>query len=222
MSIKGNGNVGIGTTSPDSTFMVGLTNGAQFRVNYNATGDNYLDGATHHFRTTGGTAEYVTFDGANRRVGIGCTAPAAKLDVCGCIYASSCFCAGACGIAIDWVATSDKRLKTDIQPISNALLIITQLQGVSYCLCNDCSCECHLGLIAQDVEKVLPVIVSRLEPNENDKILGITDEKLALKYEKLTAVFVEAIKEQQIQIDLQSKEIACMRKDLNYYKNYNS
>jgi len=75
------GKIGINNTNPDSTFMVGLTNGAQFRVNYNSTGENYLDGSVHHFRTTGGNSEYVTFEGSNRRVGIGTSSPGELLHV---------------------------------------------------------------------------------------------------------------------------------------------
>ena len=101
-----------------------------------------------------------------------------------------------------WIgfSTSDCRLKTDIQPISNALSIITQLQGISYCLCDDCNCENRIGLIAQDVLLVLPEIVSHSQPSEEDKKYGIIDEKLGLKYDKLTAILVEAIKEQQTEI----------------------
>jgi hypothetical protein len=109
-------------------------------------------------------------------------------------------CATTCGIAPDWVATSDCRLKTDIQPISNALSVVIQLQGVSYRLCNDCTYECQIGLIAQDVIKILPEVVSHSQPSEEDFKYGICDEKLGLKYDKLSALFIEAFKEQQTQI----------------------
>jgi hypothetical protein len=104
------------------------------------------------------------------------------------------------GTAADWIATSDCRLKTNIQPLNNSLSIVQQLCGVNYQLCDDEKHECHLGLIAQDVQKVLPEIVSHSIPDENDAKYGITDEKLGLKYDKLSAVLIEAIKEQQVQI----------------------
>jgi hypothetical protein len=112
-----------------------------------------------------------------------------------------------CGTACDWIATSDCRLKTGIQPISNALSIVTQLQGVCYCGCDDERCEINLGLIAQDVEKILPEIVAHSVPSEKDFKYGICDDKLGLKYDKLTAVLIEAIKEQQIQINNLKLEI---------------
>lgn len=105
-----------------------------------------------------------------------------------------------CGFGADWIATSDIRTKKDIVPISNALSMITQLQGVCYHLCDDCECEVRIGLIAQEVEKIIPEIVSHSTPSEDDVKYGITDNKLGLKYDKLTAVLIEAIKEQQTQI----------------------
>jgi len=112
-----------------------------------------------------------------------------------------------CGFGVDWVATSDCRLKTGIQPISNALSIVTQLQGVTYCLCDDINCEVSLGLIAQDVEKYLPEVVSYSQPSQEDFKYGITDEKLGIKYDKLTAILIEAIKEQEIKINKLELEI---------------
>ena len=54
----------------------------------------------------------------------------------------------------------------------------------------------HYGFIAEDVEKILPNLVSH---DEEGKAQGI-------QYSKMTAVLLEAIKEQQIQIDeLKSK-----------------
>jgi len=134
------------------------------------------------------------------------------LDVAGVAAGVGLCVRAGCGAALDWAATSDCRLKTDIAPISNALSIVTHLQGVRYHWCDDITCECHLGLIAQDVQKVLPEIVSHSAPSEEDGKYGITDDKLGLKYDKLTAILVEAIKEQQ-------KQIHCLCLDLNYIRN---
>ena len=49
----------------------------------------------------------------------------------------------------------------------------------------------HYGFIAEDVDKILPNLVSH---DEQGKAQGI-------QYSKMTAVLLEAIKEQQIQID---------------------
>ena len=90
--------------------------------------------------------------------------------------------------ASSFVYSSDKSLKTSIQQIPNALEKLKQLNGVSFNWKS--SGEKSIGLIAQDVEKVYPEIVST---GEN----GLK----AVDYAKLVAVLIEAVKEQQKQID---------------------
>lgn len=122
-------------------------------------------------------------------------------------------CLGAnCGFGTDWVATSDCRLKTNITPISSALSIVSNLCGVYYNLCSDETKENRIGLIAQDVQTVLPEIVSHSAPDENDMEYGINDDKLGLKYDKLTAVLIEAIKELKLQNE-------CLQTQINELNN---
>jgi hypothetical protein len=84
--------------------------------------------------------------------------------------------------------TSDGRLKINITPLQNSLDKILQLQGVEY---DRTDYEKHeIGMVAQEVEKVIPDLVK--EDSEGTKIL---------EYQNLTAVLVEAIKEQQEQIN---------------------
>ena len=98
----------------------------------------------------------------------------------------------------DITAGSDRRLKDDIQPLTSSLEKVKKLQGVSYTR-NDLVCnDRRIGLVAQDGEEVIPEVVStsQLEMKDNKSI----------SYGNLVAVLVEAIKEQQAQIDdLKSK-----------------
>jgi hypothetical protein len=149
-----------------------------------------------------------TTDGISVTSTIVCLNYAAATKLC---TVTNGICLGAnCGFGTDWVATSDCRLKTNITPISSALSIVSNLCGVYYKLCNDETKENRIGLIAQDVNKVLPEIVSHSTPSEEDMEYGICDDKLGLKYDKLTAVLIEAVKELRVQnesLQLQINEL---------------
>ena len=90
--------------------------------------------------------------------------------------------------------TSDKRHKNNIQTISNAVLKVKQLNGVTWEWNDDVNevtkSTPKTGLIAQEVQQVLPQVVIERENGF-----------LALDYSKMVGLLVEAIKEQQTQID---------------------
>ncbi|HRS18098.1 MAG TPA: tail fiber domain-containing protein [Bacteroidales bacterium] len=98
--------------------------------------------------------------------------------------------------------SSDARWKQNVLPIDNALSKVQQLRGVTYEWKTEEFPEKHfskgtqIGLIAQEVEKVLPELV-------------ITDDTgyKAVEYANIVAVLIEAIKEQQAIIDAQKLEI---------------
>jgi len=81
---------------------------------------------------------------------------------------------------------SDRSLKKNIKPIENALDKVLQLNGVSFDWKK--SGEPSLGLIAQDVEKVFPELVAPNTPK-------------SVQYANLVAPLIEAIKEQQKEIN---------------------
>jgi hypothetical protein len=111
-------------------------------------------------------------DISTSRVGIGKTDPAYTLDVVGDIYASG-----------DLVAVSDERKKTNIEPISNALDKVLQLTGITFDQI-DGDDRRHAGVIAQEVEKVLPEVVY------TDK-----DGMKSVAYGNIIGLLIEAIKE---------------------------
>ena len=89
--------------------------------------------------------------------------------------------------ASDFIATSDERLKSNILSIENALDTVTQLRGTTFNKVG--SDKIHLGLIAQEVQKIIPELVHQGE----DGYLGVA-------YGNVVALLIEAIKEQQKQI----------------------
>jgi hypothetical protein len=95
---------------------------------------------------------------------------------------------------------SDERLKDDVKPLENSLDKVLALQGVSYKWnLGERKGQSDIGLIAQQVEKVIPEVV-----REKTNIDG--DTYKSVNYEHLVGVLIEAIKEQQKQIDeLKSK-----------------
>lgn len=92
--------------------------------------------------------------------------------------------------------SSDKRLKDNIIPISSAIDKVKQIGGYEFDWNNKSSFEGHdVGVIAQEIESVLPEIVA----NRDDGFK-------AVRYEKIVPLLIEAIKEQQLQIEeLKSK-----------------
>lgn len=78
---------------------------------------------------------------------------------------------------------SDRRLKTDIQPLENSLAKVLNLHGVSYLLKTDEAGGRKIGVIAQELEQEYPELV-----NTDDKGMK------SVAYANLTAVLIEAVK----------------------------
>ena len=110
-------------------------------------------------------------------VGIGTTNPSESLDVVGNITSSG-----------DYISTSDISIKENVKPILNPIEKVKELCGYTFNRIGQD--KRSVGLMAQDVEKVLPEAVS-----ENGEGLK------SLAYGNLVALLVETVKEQQKQID---------------------
>ena len=93
-------------------------------------------------------------------------------------------------------ATSDKRLKKDIREITSSLQIVSSLKGYEYVWKDEAPREgSDYGVIAQDVEQVLPLAVKDRE----DGYKGV-------RYEKLVPVLINAINELKAEVEeLKSK-----------------
>ena len=88
-------------------------------------------------------------------------------------------------------SNSDARLKENVVTIENALEKVLALRGVYFNRKDNPEVK-RVGLIAQEVESILPEVIS--EDNSDDKIKSIA-------YANIVGLLVEAIKEQQEQID---------------------
>jgi len=102
---------------------------------------------------------------------------------------------------------SDERLKTGIHTIQDALDKVYSLKGVEFTYKADG--KRSAGLIAQDVEKVLPSAVS-----EKQLPLKVDDgnEYKVLQYDQTIGLLVEAVKELKDLVDEQAQEIELLKK----------
>ncbi len=103
------------------------------------------------------------------------------------------------GDIIAYGAPSDERYKENIKPIESALDKVEKLQGVTFDWKESDSIldiKEDIGFIAQDVQKVVPELV-----RENE------DGKLSLRYQGITPILLEAIKELKAEIEELKKQI---------------
>lgn len=211
--IKESGRVGIGTDSPRARLhLEGATmNEAKIIINNygppaNGSVISFESQGTEIAQITGNTGDglngnvlFYTADGGVSSekmrldslgyLGIGTASPSEKLEVVGNILASG------------TIVSSDRRYKRDIHTLDRALEKLLQLRGVSYFMKDEYKDKgfgdgLQIGVIAQEVEKVYPELV-----NTNDK----TGYK-AVDYSKFTPILIEAVKEQQEQIEVLKNE----------------
>ncbi|HWR77462.1 MAG TPA: tail fiber domain-containing protein [Thiobacillus sp.] len=109
---------------------------------------------------------------------------------------------------------SDAREKTNIQPISNALGTIRDLRGVRFNWKDGKARDekTHLGLVAQEVLRVVPEVV--VADDENDE-KGGGEKRYGLHYSGLIPILIEAVKEQQQLIDDLKKRLLEVEARLN-------
>ena len=91
----------------------------------------------------------------------------------------------------DIVAYSDRRKKTDIVTIDSALSKVKEMRGVFYTRIDDEEKVRQVGVIAQEMNDVLPEAVT----------YAADVDEYGVKYGNIVGVLIEAIKEQQKEID---------------------
>ncbi|MCI0406509.1 MAG: tail fiber domain-containing protein, partial [candidate division Zixibacteria bacterium] len=146
---------------------------------------------------------------AGGSVGIGTGSPADILQVVGDVRVgigtTGCV-RDADGTVIAGTCSSDMRLKTKIEPFPNILDELVELQPVHFYWKADEYPEKHFGksqsfgLIAQEVEKVMPDLVTEDEEGF-----------LAVRYNKIPLLLLQGMKEQQKTIDVLQAEVGDLK-----------
>ncbi len=156
-----------------------------------------VSGATGAVTFSIGQAVATTSEVQFAKVGVGGASDATyELKVTGDI--------GATGDIVAYIS-SDKRFKDNIVEITDSLDKVRKIRGVKWDWNDNASDAAkqspNVGVIAQEVQQVLPEIVHQRE-----------DGYLAVDYTKMAALFIEAIKEQQIQIENLKLEVEGLKK----------
>ena len=224
LSVGANGNVGIGTTSPAELLQVGTESaGTSARKTIKIGSGGYSAPAAFQTNSNGDKIILYNADGYDARIGIGgstdmwfkssdggtggqfkwyigagtnlimqLSGNTGVLSMAGGAYCNG----------TTWVNASDARLKRDIQPMSKyGLSTVMQLKPVSYFYKADKTNHPEVGFIAQEVQKIVPEVVSG---TEGDITKG---ETLGLSYGNLVPVLTKAIQEQQATIEALQKQI---------------
>ena len=111
--------------------------------------------------------------------------------------------------------SSDERLKTNIKQIPDAIEKVKALKGVTYDWVENIedlgfkprNKKDDVGLIAQDLEKVLPQVVApapfdhEMDDEKGEMVSKSGEGYKTVQYDKVVPLLIEAIKEQQKQID---------------------
>ncbi|MCB0665582.1 MAG: tail fiber domain-containing protein [Saprospiraceae bacterium] len=229
LTVAPNGNLGLGTHDAQQDIHIVSSANPAIRFEQDTSGSNAsqvweLSGNEEYFSIKDQSAsEAVPFRIAHTaeentlvvdslgHVGIGTVNPGYELQVAGDIDISG-----------ELTCASDQRLKKDIKPLRSALDKIGKLAPVTYHFRHDEFPEMNLatsiqmGLIAQEVEMVLPELVK-----ENTVVKDLNGEENAIKsvnYLQLIPLLIAGIQEQEKRIELQAKRIEILETELNEFK----
>ena len=112
--------------------------------------------------------------------------------------------------ATNFNATSDIRLKENIEDLEDVVEKVMNLNGKNYVFKSDTTNKVHAGFIAQEVEEFIPEVVSTNDDEEKTKTIN---------YSGIIPYLVETIKIQQNQITEQNEKISEQNEKINTLQN---
>ncbi len=214
MGINGSGNSMNIYGAPHDAYLyntAGTGSGGNFYIGTASSGKSlaFLTGGNTVGTAIATNNERMRIDGTSGNIGIGTISPSYKLTVAGIVAptADNVYSLGAPGLrwsavyAGSLITISDKRFKTNIKRLNYGLKEVLALKPVSYNLKDNPNNNHQLGLIAQEVKKIIPEVVN------GDELKG----RLGMNYIELVPVLINAIKEQQKQIDVLKKQVKIVK-----------
>jgi len=197
--VDASGNVGIGTSSPGSTFpltVYGLNAGLAFQSSTSTSGLSQNSNHLYLDITGSGTAGDLIV-----RNGVGLT-ERMRIDSSGNIGAPS---------GTNIYNASDQRLKQNITDLSGCLQKVLLMRGVSFNWINDfCDSEADktlYGLIAQELQIIDSNLVDSFSDNTITAGNATVENPLRVNEKFIIPMLVESIKEQQTIIESQQSQI---------------
>ncbi|MEP6746958.1 MAG: tail fiber domain-containing protein [Bacteroidota bacterium] len=194
-----------------SNSLIPIVNGASEAYLFSTASNFVIGNGTPSYDLSLFTGGYATTNErlritAGGNIAIGAFTPADKLSVAG-IMSPTLNATYSIGTSIArwtevWSAngtiqTSDIRLKKNIRPLRYSTAALMQLQPVSYNWKDKQEAPGKIGLIAQEVKKIIPEVVAG---DEQKEMLGIN-------YPELIPVLIATIKEQQQKLSLLNIEL---------------
>lgn len=103
------------------------------------------------------------------------------------------------------IQTSDRRMKTNVRKLNYGLSEVLQLNPVSFNWINDPENNSRLGLIAQEILPIMPELVKthdyQVMEDDEETLVSIKIETLGVNYSNLIPILINAIQEQQKEIE---------------------
>ena len=213
-----NANVGIGTGAPNAKFHIAV-NGGNILAGNAGCGSGFagigfgasLSGCTNYSllgngtdtfinRPSGGAILFRENNGTQMTIAAGGVVSITTLGSAGNTQL--------CRNASNQISTcsSSLRYKKDLQPFTRGLALLNQLKPITFNWKSDGSPD--LGFGAEDIAAVEPLLVSH---NDKGEVEGV-------KYDRITAVLVNAVKEQQQQIQQQQTQITQQQNQITNLK----
>jgi len=206
LAVRDDGRVGIGTDNPSSLLQIdGPDVNASIAVNIIGSSSNSGFRLRRDGSTTGGVfsnndGDLIFQSGGNNVVG--------SFETNGDFVVDG-----------NIVASSDERLKTNVNPYNTGLEAIMQLNPIQYQYDGTGGISYRknkIGLYAQELQSVAPEMVSNIDKHQYSDVgeLKKTETFLGIHENEIKYLLINAVKEQQAQIDQKDKELEKLQNKL--------